>query len=85
VLSHFNELEFYTFQDDAVEKELERHHHATGDDSKPVDNQLDDEQLYDLTIGDVIYDVLLTLREHPEVVRQLIESKLQCVQRKKNT
>ncbi|XP_052769818.1 uncharacterized protein LOC128209696 [Mya arenaria] len=63
-------------EEDAVEKELQRHHHATGSQVDDHSNQKDgvDQSLYDLTVGDVIYDVLLTLREHPEIVKQLIES-----------
>lgn len=33
-----------------------------------------EDDLYDITVGDVIRDVLLTLRDHPEIVRELIAS-----------
>ncbi|KAK3600904.1 hypothetical protein CHS0354_013281 [Potamilus streckersoni] len=38
------------------------------------DAKLGMDDIYDLTVGDVIRDVLFTLREHPEIVKELIES-----------
>ena len=39
------------------------------------EDSLDGADIYDVTVGDVIYDVLLTLRDHPDIVKQLIASK----------
>lgn len=44
-------------------------------DDREKDTLDDDDGVYDITVGDVIYDVLLTLRDHPEIVKELIESK----------
>ncbi|XP_045187159.2 uncharacterized protein LOC123545012 [Mercenaria mercenaria] len=38
------------------------------------DGPITEDDIYDITVGDVIRDVLLTLRDHPEIVRQLIAS-----------
>lgn len=43
------------------------------------EESIDDDDIYDLTVGDVIYDVLLTLRDHPEIVKQLIASKIKYI------
>ena len=39
------------------------------------DRSITEDEIYDITVGDVIRDVLLTLRDHPEIVKQLIASK----------
>lgn len=38
------------------------------------DRSITEDDLYDITVGDVIRDVLLTLRDHPEIVKELIAS-----------
>ena len=42
----------------------------------PGTESYDEDDLYDITVGDVIRDVLMTLHDHPEIFNQLIESKL---------
>lgn len=37
---------------------------------------IDENELYDITVGDVIRDVLLTLRDNPDIVKELIASML---------
>ncbi|XP_052273641.1 uncharacterized protein LOC127873718 isoform X2 [Dreissena polymorpha] len=67
-----------------VEQELVNHFRSAADDtannghpagdSKSSDESMDEDSWYDITVGDVIFDVLLTLRQHPEIVKELIAS-----------
>lgn len=44
-----------------------------------ADRSVTEDDLYDITVGDVIRDVLLTLRDHPEIVKELIASELKLL------
>lgn len=77
------------FQDNIENKVYSSNTDNVADDSSPVEsiefvpesesNENEEkgaakDDLYEITIGDVIRDVLLTLRDHPEIVKELIAS-----------